>query len=638
MLDYAWLVLLFPLVGVILNALFGRRLGKRGAGVLASAIVGLSFVGSVLLLVALLGREETDRYVIRRLFDWISVGDFHVQVSLLVDPLSTLMATVVSGVSFVIHIYSIGYMADDERFVRFAYLNLFVFAMLTLVLSENLLVTYVGWEGVGLCSYLLIGFWFERKSAADAGKKAFLVNRVGDVGFALGLILIFITFGSLSRGMVLEQGPAAGVSSGVATAIALLLLLGAVGKSAQIPLYVWLPDAMEGPTPVSALIHAATMVTAGVYMVARTHALFQLSTSAMTWVAAIGGVTAFFAATIALTQHDLKRVLAYSTISQLGYMFLGVGVGAYAAGIFHLTTHAFFKALLFLAAGSVMHALAGELDIRKMGGLKGKIPVTYWTFLIAALAIAGFPGLAGFFSKDEILWRTFLQTKVLWALALLTAGLTAFYIFRLVFSVFHGKSRVDKKVASHVHESPKVMTVPMMVLAALSVVGGYIGVPKILGGGNWIEHFLDGSLGWHLPTLTLTGAAHGTVSQEWTLLAVSVAVALAGIGLAYVFYVRKPDLPMRTAKSLGGLYTLVYNKYYVDELYMGAIVKPLKDVAGFLAARVDGPIIDGIVEGIGALVAAVGRGLQQLQTGLVRNYALGILLGAVLMLVYALVR
>ena len=638
MLDYAWLVLVFPLVGVIVNAFLGRRLGNRGAGYLASAMVGLSFVGAVWMFVQLLG--QADRVNVRNLFDWITVGDFNVQVKLLIDPLSSVMAMVVSGVSFLIHIYSIGYMAHDERFVRFfAYLNLFVFAMLTLVLAENLLVTYVGWEGVGLCSYLLIGFWFERKSAADAGKKAFLVNRVGDVGFALGLMLIFVTFGSLNMSAVLEQAALVRLTSGVATAIALLLFVGAVGKSAQIPLYVWLPDAMEGPTPVSALIHAATMVTAGVYMVARTNTLFALSSSALTWVAAIGGITAFFAATMALVQHDLKRVLAYSTISQLGYMFLGVGVGAYAAGIFHLTTHAFFKALLFLAAGSVMHALAGELDIRKMGGLKDKIPVTFWVFLIGALAIAGFPGLAGFFSKDEILWKTFESGKtLLWALALLTAGLTAFYIFRLVFSVFFGNSRVDKKVAGHIHESPKSMTVPMMILAGLSLIGGYIGVPKILGGGNWIEQFLDGSLGWHTPGAAAVEAAHGSVGTEWALLILSVVVALAGIGLAYLFYVRRTELPGRVAKGFGGFYTLVYNKYRVDELYTEAVVKPLKSLGVFFADSVDGPVVDGIVNGIAALIALAGRGLQALQTGLARNYALGILVGAVLLLVYALVK
>ncbi|MBC7260242.1 MAG: NADH-quinone oxidoreductase subunit L [Chloroflexi bacterium] len=638
MLNYPWLVLLFPLVGVIINAFVGRHLGKRGAGILASAMVGLSFVGAAWMFVELLGLE--DRVVTRPLFDWISVGDFNVQVKLLIDPLSSVMAVVVSGVSFLIHIYSIGYMAHDERFVRFfAYLNLFVFAMLTLVLAENLLVTYVGWEGVGLCSYLLIGFWFERKSAADAGKKAFLVNRVGDVGFALGLMLMFVTFGSLSMSQVLENIMVVRLMPGVATAISLLLFVGAVGKSAQIPLYVWLPDAMEGPTPVSALIHAATMVTAGVYMVARTHTLFALSPSALTWVAAIGGVTAFFAATIALTQHDLKRVLAYSTISQLGYMFLGVGVGAYAAGIFHLTTHAFFKALLFLGAGSVMHALAGELDIRKMGGLRSKIPITFWTFLIAALAIAGFPGLAGFFSKDEILWQTFAGGKTfLWALALLTAGLTAFYVFRLVFMVFYGESRVDKKVAAHVHESPRVMTVPMAILAVFSVIAGYIGVPKILGGSNWIEHYLDGSLGWHSPDAAIAETAHASAGTEWALLILSVIVALAGIALAYVFYVRRTDLPARVAKSLGGLYTLVYNKYKVDEFYTAVVVNPLRSLGQFLAARVDGPVVDGIVEGIAALVALVGRGLQALQTGLARNYALAILAGAALLLVYALVR
>ena len=638
MLNYPWLVLLFPLVGVIINAFVGRRLGKRGAGILASVMVGLSFVGAVWMFVELLRLE--DRVVTRTLFDWISVGDFNVQAKLLIDPLSSVMAVVVSGVSFLIHIYSIGYMAHDERFVRFfAYLNLFVFAMLTLVLAENLLVTYVGWEGVGLCSYLLIGFWFERKAAADAGKKAFLVNRVGDVGFALGLMLMFVAFGSLSMSQVLENTMVVRMMPGVATAIALLLFVGAVGKSAQIPLYVWLPDAMEGPTPVSALIHAATMVTAGVYMVARTHTLFALSPSALSWVAAIGGLTAFFAATIAITQHDLKRVLAYSTISQLGYMFLGVGVGAYAAGIFHLTTHAFFKALLFLGAGSVMHALAGELDIRKMGGLRSKIPATFWTFLIAALAIAGFPGLAGFFSKDEILWRTFAGGKtLLWALALLTAGLTAFYVFRLVFTVFYGESRVDKKVAAHVHESPRVMTVPMAILALFSVIGGYIGVPQILGGGNWIEHYLDGSLGWDAPGAALSETAHASAGTEWTLLILSVIVALAGIALAYVFYVRRTDLPARVAKSLGGLYTFVYNKYKVDEFYVAVVVRPLRSLGQFFAASVDGPVVDWIAEGIAALVALIGRGLQALQTGLARNYALGILVGVVLLLVYTLVR
>jgi NADH-quinone oxidoreductase subunit L len=356
-------------------------------------------------------------------------------------------------------------------------------------------------------------------------------------------------------------------------------------------------------------------------------------------VAVIGGVTAFFAATMALVQHDLKRVLAYSTISQLGYMFLGVGVGAYAAGIFHLTTHAFFKALLFLAAGSVMHALAGELDIRKMGGLKNKIPVTFWVFLVAALAIAGVPGLAGFFSKDEILWKTFEGGKtLLWLLALLTAGMTAFYIFRLVFSVFFGDSRVDKKVAGHVHESPKVMTVPMIILAVFSVIAGYVGVPKILGGGNWIEHFLGGSLGWYAPEAAVSEAAHASTGTEWALLILSVVVALAGIGLAYLFYVRRRELPGRVAKSFGGLYTLVYNKYKVDELYTAAIVNPLKSLGGFFATSVDGPVVDGIVNGIAALIALAGRGLQALQTGLARNYALGMLVGAVLLLVYAMVK
>ncbi|MGC8827843.1 MAG: NADH-quinone oxidoreductase subunit L, partial [Anaerolineae bacterium] len=432
MLAYAWLMLLFPLLGVLINAFFGRRIGKRAVSWAACSVIGLSFLVALGVLVGIAGSTGVEQ----PLFTWISAGSFRVEFSLLLDPLSALMAVVVTGVSFLIHIYSIGYMAEDPRYARyFTYLNLFVFAMLILVLANNYLMMYVGWEGVGLCSYLLIGFWFERKSAADAGKKAFIVNRVGDVGFALGIMLVFALFGTLQFSEVFRRAPGV-LGPAAVTAITLLLFMGATGKSAQIPLYIWLPDAMEGPTPVSALIHAATMVTAGVYMVARNHVLFDMAPTTMAVVASIGAATAFFAATMALVEKDLKRILAYSTISQLGYMFLAVGVGAYAAGMFHLTTHAFFKALLFLAAGSVMHAMAGEINIQKLGGLREKLPRTYAVFAVGAAALAGVPLFSGFFSKDEILWRAFLHSPALWLVGLVTAFLTAVYIFRALFVTF----------------------------------------------------------------------------------------------------------------------------------------------------------------------------------------------------------
>ena len=553
-------------------------------------------------------------------------------------------------------------MAHEGGYYRFfGYMNLFMFSMLTLVLANNMLLMFVGWEGVGLCSYLLIGFYFLRKSAADAGKKAFIVNRVGDAGFLLG---IFLTVGTLGTIKFTEFAPAlaAGhfaVGAPVITAIALLLFVGATGKSAQIPLYVWLPDAMEGPTPVSALIHAATMVTAGVYMVTRHNAIYQLAPLALDVVAVIGALTAIYAASMGLLQNDIKRILAYSTISQLGYMFLACGVGAFAAGIFHLTTHAFFKALLFLGSGSVIHALSGEQDIRKMGALWEKIPTTAKTFLIATLAIAGIPPFAGFFSKDEILGKTFEHSPALWGIGILTAGMTAFYMFRLVNMTFFGASRVPHDVEHHIHESPRTMTVPLMILAALSVVGGWIGWPASLGGSNRFEHFLDPVIARHGAEHVEAAAVHGG-AIEYALMLASVLIALAGIWLARLFYIQRTDLPGKLASSFSGLYQLVYRKYYMDEVYDALFVNRTKDLGSTLAlfdARViDGLGVDGtgwltrftsrlsiwwdtwIVDGLVNLAARVvwlfSYPVRMVQTGLVSSYALLIVFGVLVVLGY----
>ncbi len=618
MINVAWLLWLFPLLGLLINAIFGRRIGRKAIGWIASLAIGLAFVVAVGVAVELYKLPADGRYVEHTLWQWITVGKFQVSFAMLIDPLSVWMAMVVSGVAFLIHVYSMGYMAEDERYLRyFVFLNFFVLMMLVLVMANNFLVMFVGWEGVGLASYLLIGFWFEKPSAADAGKKAFLVNRVGDFGFSLGMLFLFVTFGSLSFSQVFPKAQTAPRS--LMTLVGLLFLLGLTGKSAQIPLYVWLPDAMEGPTPVSALIHAATMVTAGVYMVARTHSLYLLSPTAMHWVAWIGVVTAFFAATIALVQQDLKRVLAYSTISQIGYMVLGVGVGAFASGMFHLTTHAFFKALLFMGAGSVMHAMSGELNIFKMGGLKKKMPITYWTFLAGAAALAGFPLMSGFFSKDEILSYAFAQNKLMWALGLFTALLTAFYSFRIVFVPFWGEFRGGKKLEQHVHESPPVMTWPLILLAVGAVFGGLLGLPHL----SFIEHWLEPTFAGALPH-----AVEG--ATEWALLVVSSLVALTGIGLAYYFYVLKPELPRQLSREYKFWYNLLYHKYYVDELYMMVIVNPLRDLGGWFARVFDKKGIDGAVNGIAWLTGQGGEGAGRLQTGYISIYALSILLGAVL--------
>jgi NADH-quinone oxidoreductase subunit L len=640
MLDYFLLVLLFPLGGVLINAILGRWLSRRLVAIIASLAVGASFVVATLALFEMMGlpAETADggngRARIIPLFTWIVSGDFTVEARVLLDQLSILMTLVVTGVSTLIHVYSASYMKGEQYHKRyFTWLNLFVFMMLILVLADGFVTMYVGWEGVGLCSYLLIGYWFEKGPAADAGKKAFIVNRVGDFGFALGIMLVFATFGSVAFEDVF---PAAGtILPGTATAIALLLFLGATGKSAQIPLHVWLPDAMEGPTPVSALIHAATMVTAGVYMVARCHALFEASLSALNWVAWIGGITAFFAATIALVQKDFKRILAYSTISQLGYMFIGVGVSAYTAGIFHLTTHAFFKALLFLCAGSVMHALSGELDIFRMGGLRKLLPWTFGTFLVGACALAGVPGFSGFFSKDQILYSAFVYgNPLLWLLGIITAGLTAFYIFRLLFVVFYGKSRMDKKTERHVHESPPVMVVPMVILAVLAAIGGYLGLPEGLGVGHAIDEFLQPVFAdVYLPEPPASGA-----TLEWALMLVSVLAAALGILAAYWIYVRNWGLAQRMTRSAQWLYDVVNSKYYVDEAYREAIVNPLRTLGDVLADAVEMRSIDGAVNGLARFVGLAGEGVRRLQTGLVRNYALAMLIGVVAVLAYFVMR
>ena len=667
-----WLIPLLPLAGAATMLFIGRRLSNPAVSAVGVGSVGLSVVFAFGAIFQLIARAPAQRLVEIVLFDWVPAGamhmtsgrlvNFNAQWGMLLDPLSAIMIGVVTGVGFLIHVYSTGYMAHEGGYYRFfGYLNLFMFSMLVLVLGNNLLLLFVGWEGVGLCSYLLIGFYFLRKSASDAGKKAFVVNRIGDTGFVLGLFLLLNAIGTLR---FTEIGPAieAGgfvVGSGVMTAIALLLLVGATGKSAQIPLYVWLPDAMEGPTPVSALIHAATMVTAGVYMITRMNAVFQLAPVALGAVATIGAVTAIYAASMGLVQHDIKRVLAYSTVSQLGYMFLALGVGAFTAGIFHLMTHAFFKALLFLGSGSVIHALGGEQDMRKMGALWGKIPKTAWTFLIATIAISGIPPLAGFVSKDAILAASFNARPLLWGIGFVTAGMTAFYMFRLVFLTFFGESRVEHDVEHHIHESPNSMTVPLIILALLSIVGGWIGWPESLGGSDHFAHFLDPVIARHAEVIAAVPEATGHAT-EYLLMMISVLVALIGIGLAWFFYLRRPAIPGTLAEKWGGLYRLIYNKYYIDQVYDAMFVNRAKDLGTTLGAF-DVGVIDGlgvngagwvtraissismfwdkwIIDGLLNLVARVvwifSYPVRMIQSGRVSNYALLIVLGVLVFLGY----
>ncbi|MBI3606859.1 MAG: NADH-quinone oxidoreductase subunit L [Nitrospirae bacterium] len=630
------LIPLLPFLAFLIAGLFGRWLKERAHWVAVPA-VGLSWVLSIAAFLEVAGGAP----IHVTLYRWIGSGSLNVNISLYVDQLTAVMLLLVTTVSTLVHLYTVGYLHGDKGYARFfAYIALFTFSMLMLVMADNFLQLYVFWEAVGLCSYLLIAHWYERKSACNAATKAFVVNRIGDFGFGLGILLAFVTFGSLDYQTAFSAAPghvgqainllawAGGDwSVDVITLIALLLFVGAVGKSAQLPLHTWLPDAMEGPTPISALIHAATMVTAGVFLVARLNPIFNLSPVAMDVVAWTGAVTAIFAATIALTQNDIKRVVAYSTVSQLGYMMMACGVGAYAAGIFHLLTHGAFKALLFLGCGSVIHALSGEQDLRRMGGLKSAMPITYWTFLAGAIALSGIPPFAGFFSKDEILWQAFSAGGAgvaLWGIGLVTAFLTAFYSFRLVFSIFHGRSRVSKEAAHHLHESPAVITIPLMVLAFLSLTAGWVGIPAE--GLNAISPFLAPVLAAHEAAAPAEDHA-----MEYVLMLVSVAAAAGGIALAYLFYVRSPGLPARVAASAAGLYRLSFNKWYVDELYDAIIVRPTVALARGLWRGVDVLIIDGAVNGVGRVTQAWGAALRVMQSGQLQHYALFMALGAVLM-------
>jgi NADH-quinone oxidoreductase subunit L len=653
MIELVWLIPLFPAAGFLFNGLIGRwlNLDKRIVGWAACTALGLSFLFSILIFFSLLKLSPEARAAVpdRVLFDWIVSGDLKTVIGYKVDPLSIVMALVVSGVSFFIHIYSVGYMHDDPGFTRyFAYLNLFVFMMLTLVLANNFLLMFVGWEGVGLCSYLLIGFWFERDAAANAGKKAFVVNRVGDFGFLLGIFLLFAHLGTVEFNEVFAKAPSLDMVT--VTLITLMLFVGATGKSAQIPLYVWLPDAMEGPTPVSSLIHAATMVTSGVYMIARCHVLYSMAPVSMAAVAIVGAATAIFAASMGLLQFDIKRVLAYSTISQLGYMFLAVGVGAFSAGIFHLMTHAFFKGLLFLGAGSVMHAMSGELDMRNMGGIWRRAPITFWTFLIATLAIAGVPGLSGFFSKDEILWQAFSSTRghfYLWVVGAAAAGMTAFYMFRLLFVTFLGRCRASEEVQKHIHESPPIMTIPLIVLAVLSVIGGYVGIPHVLGGRNFFHEFLAPVLGGNppgeghaafflvRPAFAAEGVMEGGgVNWEILLMGVSVAIAVIGIGIAFYFYIWKTEVPRRLGERFKAIYTVVFHKYYVDEIYEACFVNSTKRLGSFFWREFDDGVIDRSVNLVARLMLWLGGILRRIQTGRVQAYAFGVILGAVIIILF----
>lgn len=619
MIKLIGLVPLFPLIGFLINGFFGKKISKGLSGIIASVSILASFILSVLIFVELNGATEKSHIV--NLFSWINSGTLTIPFELLVDPLSALFLLIITGIGFLIHVYSIGYMHDDEGFSRFfTYLNLFVFFMLLLVLGNNYLIMFVGWEGVGLCSYLLIGFWFKNTAYNNAARKAFVMNRIGDLGFLLGIILIFITFSSISYNEVFLK--AGTVSTGRITCIALLLFVGAMGKSAQLPLYTWLPDAMAGPTPVSALIHAATMVTAGIYMIVRSNIFYSISEVASETVAIVGVITALFAATIGLFQNDIKKILAYSTVSQLGLMFLGLGVGAYSSSVFHVTTHAFFKALLFLGAGSVIHAMGGEQDIRKMGGLSSKIKITFLTMLIGTIAISGLPPFSGFFSKDEILAHAYEHSPVLWFFGQVASMLTAFYMFRLLFLTFYGKFRGTHEQEHHLHESPASMTFPLIVLAILSVVGGLLGLPEFWHMPNWMSNNLDTIILRKNPSTM----PHET---EWMLMGIAVLAAIATIYFAYIVYMQKKTLPLKEGDKMPGFQKLVYNKFYVDELYDATIRKPLDVLSIAFHKFFDVQIIDGIVNGVGSAVKGIGSGVRLLQTGNIGFYVISMVIGIV---------
>ncbi len=634
MIELIYLTVLLPLIGFLINALFGRKIkNEKLIGIIGSGAIGISFLIVLFAFFETLSLPVENRQTIVKLFTWLKVGQLDVSFGYQVDQLSLVMALIVTGVGFIIHVYSIGYMHGDKGFWRFfAYLNLFIFAMMNLILADNFLLLFLGWEGVGLCSYLLIGFWYERKfeksTTSDAAKKAFVVNRIGDFGFLLGMFLIYMTFGSLNFSQVFPQAAVLNIPESTFAFIALFLFIGATGKSAQIPLFVWLPDAMAGPTPVSALIHAATMVTAGVYMVARCSIFYAMAPAIMTTVAVIGILTALFAATIGLVQNDIKKVLAYSTVSQLGYMFLAMGVGAFSAGIFHVMTHAFFKALLFLGAGSVIHGMHEEQNIQKYGGLKSHMPTTYKTFLVAAIAISGIPPLSGFFSKDEILWFSFANGGfIFWLIGVLTALLTAFYMFRLLTLTFDGKPRYDTHHV-HPHESPGVMTIPLIVLAVLSAVGGLIGIPEIFSGehGNQFHNWLAPIF----KNAEMKLASHGTHSHttELLLMLVSTAGAVGSIFFARYVYLKNPRIAENVSGKFKTYYNLLWNKYFIDEIYEAVVINPI--VVGsrkILWKIADVKIIDGIVNGSATLFLNLSAQIRKLQTGITQFYAFIMVLG-----------
>lgn len=625
MINLVWLVPLIPLLGFVINGLGRNTLSKNLIGFIGSSVIFISFAISVGIFFEL-GADANKSHEIF-LFDWISAGKLNIPLSFLVDPLSSIMLLIITGVGFLIHIYSIGYMHADEAFGKFfSYLNLFIFFMLLLVLGSNYIVMFIGWEGVGLCSYLLIGFWYTNSSYASAAKKAFIMNRIGDLGFLLGVFFIFTTFGTVEFAKIFPQAANMLPGNGSIALIALLLFIGACGKSAQLPLFTWLPDAMAGPTPVSALIHAATMVTAGVYMIARSNVLFDLAPMIQHVIAIVGLATAVLGAIIALTQTDIKKVLAYSTVSQLGYMFLGLGVGAYNGAFFHVITHAFFKALLFLCAGSVIHALHHEQDMRHMGGLRKKLPVTFMTMLIGTIAIAGLPPFSGFFSKDEILAHVYAHDKTMWAIGVFTAFLTAFYMFRMLFLTFSGKYRGTHHAEEKIHESPKSMTIPLIVLAVLSAIGGMIGVPEALGGNHWLSH-------WLAPVIKHAGEApdHAT---EYMLMAVSVIGVLIAIAYAYVRYVKQNHIPLPDEGKRSVLANLSYQKFYIDEIYDFLIRRPLDGLSTFFYKIIDNKIVDGIVNSLGWGTSEASKGLRLVQSGNVGFYLLMMVVGIISLLLY----
>jgi len=641
MINYIYLAVIFPLIGFLINGLFGRKIKNEIIiGTIGSSTVGLAFIISFGAFLQTLSLPVDQRANTVELFTWLSANGLNIKFAYLVDQLSLTMSLIVTGVGFLIHVYSIGYMQGDKGFWRFfAYLNLFIFAMMNLVLGDNFVVLFLGWEGVGLCSYLLIGFWYDKKfekgTTADAAKKAFIVNRIGDFGFLLGIFLIYLTFDSLNFNEVFSKAQSLSFNETTFSLIALFLFIGATGKSAQIPLYVWLPDAMAGPTPVSALIHAATMVTAGVYMVSRASILFASAPSIMMLIAVIGLLTALFAASIGLVQNDIKKVLAYSTISQLGYMFLAAGVGAFSASIFHVMTHAFFKALLFLGAGSVIHGMHEEQNIQNYGGLKKYMPKTYATFLIAALAISGFPGLSGFFSKDEILWYAYANGGfIFWLIGALTAMLTAFYVFRLFSLTFLGEERFDHHKV-HPHESPSVMTIPLIILAVLSVIGGYVGIPEIFSGenGNLFEKWLAPV--YEPAEQKIMHYGFHTHFQEILLMTISVILALSAIYFALYVYTKNKNIAENISLRFRKFYNLLLNKYYVDEIYDAAIVKPI--VTGsekVLWKFTDSFIIDGIVNGVAKIIAIISESIRKIQTGIAQLYAFIIVAGIAAVLLW----